>query len=40
LQYKTKEKNQDKKSLLKNIDAEDLYDFEWTSSIPSLFLSH
>jgi hypothetical protein len=28
LQYKTKEKNQDKKSLLKNIDAEDLYDFE------------
>lgn len=28
LQYKTKEKNQDKKSLLKNMDAEDLYDFE------------
>jgi hypothetical protein len=27
LQYKTKEKNQDKKSL-KNMDAEDLYDFE------------
>lgn len=26
LQYKTKERNQDKKS--KNIDAEDLYDFE------------
>ena len=38
LQYKTKEKNQDKKSLLKNIDAEDLYDFEWTSSIPPSFL--
>lgn len=28
LQYKTKEKNQDKKSLLKNMDAQDLYDFE------------
>lgn len=38
LQYKTKEKNQDKKSLLKNIDAEDLYDFEWTSSIPPSFI--
>lgn len=29
LQYKTKEKTQDKKAMLKNMDAEDLYDFEW-----------
>ncbi len=29
LQYKTKEKTQDKKALLKNMDHEDLYDFEW-----------
>jgi hypothetical protein len=28
LQYKTKERNQDKKSLSKSMDAEDLYDFE------------
>ena len=36
LQYKTKEKNQDKKSLLKNIDAEDLYDFEWSHPLAQL----
>lgn len=30
LQYKTKEKTQDKKAL-KNMDAEDLYDFEWST---------
>lgn len=28
LQYKTKEKTLDKKAMLKNMDAEDLYDFE------------
>lgn len=32
LQYKTKERTQDKKAN-KNMDAEDLYDFEWPSGL-------
>jgi len=28
LQYKTKEKGQDRKTMLKNMEAEELYDFE------------